>query len=89
METSRIHKPRPSRLIVVPFVWEKERRVRCFRVVDGELQATPCPEDGGIGTLIERGTKAVGIQPCGGCARRKAVLDAATPNWVRRLFGKL
>ena len=89
METPGIHKPRPFRLIVVPFVWNKERRTRCFRITDGELVATACPDDPGIGTLIERGTKAVGVQPCGGCARRKAVLDAATPNWVRRLFGKL
>jgi hypothetical protein len=32
-------------------------------------------EDVGLGDLIKRATAAVGIKPCGGCARRAATLN--------------
>ncbi len=32
-------------------------------------------EDIGLGDVIKRATSAVGIQPCGGCARRAAALN--------------
>jgi hypothetical protein len=32
-------------------------------------------EDIGVGDVIKRITSAVGIQPCGGCARRAAALN--------------
>jgi len=34
-------------------------------------------------------TKAVGVKPCGGCAKRQAALNRATPGYVRRLLGWL
>ncbi len=35
-------------------------------------------EDIGLGDVIKRATSSVGIQPCGGCARRAAALN----RWV-------
>ena len=35
-------------------------------------------EDVGLGEIIKRATSLVGIQPCGGCAERAAVLN----RWV-------
>ncbi len=32
-------------------------------------------EDVGLGDVIKRATSAAGIRPCGGCARRAAVLN--------------
>lgn len=32
-------------------------------------------DDVGFGDVIKRATTAVGIQPCGGCARRAATLN--------------
>ena len=32
-------------------------------------------DDIGAGEMIKRATSAVGIKPCGGCARRAAALD--------------
>ena len=32
-------------------------------------------EDVGLGDVIKRATSAVGIKPCGGCARRAATLN--------------
>jgi hypothetical protein len=32
-------------------------------------------EEIGIGDVIKRGTSYLGIQPCGGCARRAAALN--------------
>jgi hypothetical protein len=97
METTGNHQPRPS-LVTVIYTHEGEQRTRCFHVVDGELVSTQCRKcrtsaDGGtsrgIGTLIEAGTKAVGIQPCGNCLKRKEALNKATPGWVKRILGKL
>jgi hypothetical protein len=31
--------------------------------------------DVGLGDVIKRATSAIGIKPCGGCARRAAVLN--------------
>jgi hypothetical protein len=33
----------------------------------------------GLGTAIEKLTKAVGIKPCGGCQKRKEMLDRLVP----------
>ena len=35
-------------------------------------------EEIGLGDLIKRATSAIGVTPCGGCARRAAVLD----RWI-------
>jgi hypothetical protein len=32
-------------------------------------------EDIGLGTVVKRATTAVGIRPCGGCARRAEALN--------------
>ena len=44
---------------------------------------------GATGTAIKTATTAVGIKPCGGCERRAAQLDAATPGWVAGLLDRL
>lgn len=33
-------------------------------------------EDIGLGDVLKRATSAVGIKPCGGCARRAAALNS-------------
>jgi hypothetical protein len=43
----------------------------------------------GVGDVIATATTAVGIKPCGGCAKRKAALNQATPGWISRIFGYL
>jgi hypothetical protein len=53
-------------------IWSHEgKRVDC----------EPLP---GAGDLVASATKAVGVKPCGGCKRRQAALNAATPGWLRR-----
>lgn len=48
----------------------------------------PAPKPG-IGSTIAAATKAAGVKPCGGCAKRQAALDRATPNWIRRIARKV
>lgn len=43
----------------------------------------------GVGTVIATVTTAAGVKPCGGCKRRQAQLDKATPGWLRRFIGKV
>jgi hypothetical protein len=97
METTRDNQPRPATVTVL-YTHNGEQRTRCFHVVDGELVPAQCRKSRigaangtsrGIGTLIESGTKAVGIKPCGGCLKRKEALNAITPSWVSRILGKL
>lgn len=49
----------------------------------------PAAAEPGLGDAVAAATKAVGVRPCGGCARRQAVMNAATPGWARRLLGRL
>ena len=97
METPRDHQPPPA-TVTVFYTHNGEQQTRCFHVVDGELVPAPCRKcrtgaasgtSRGIGTLIEAGTKAVGVKPCGGCLKRKEALNAATPGWMKRILGKL
>lgn len=76
-------------MIVVPYRWNDDRRVRCFRIVDGELQPADCPQEAGLGDVVAAGTKAVGVTPCGGCKRRQEAMNKATPGWLRRVLGKI
>ena len=41
----------------------------------------------GIGDAVAGVTKAVGIKPCGGCKKRQAALNRATPGWVAKILG--
>ena len=61
-------------------------KVVSWRVEDRQAPAPPQP---GLGDAVAAATKAVGVKPCGGCARRQAVMNRATPGWVRRLLGRL
>jgi hypothetical protein len=76
--------------VTVRYRWNGENRTRCFEIRDGEPVLGKCAESRfnqsqpGLGTVIEQGTKAVGIKPCGGCLKRKEALNAATPRWLRR-----
>jgi len=40
----------------------------------------------GVGDVIATATTAVGVKPCGGCAKRKAALNKATPGWLSRIL---
>jgi len=40
-----------------------------------------------LGDAVAAATKAVGVKPCGGCAKRQAALNRATPAWARRALG--
>jgi len=54
---------------------------------DGELELVGKSEiTPGIGDVVAGATTAVGVKPCGGCAKRKAALNKATPNWVSRIL---
>lgn len=52
-----------------------------------EREGEPPPFEPGVGTVIAKVTTAAGVKPCGGCKRRQAQLDKATPRYVRRLLG--
>lgn len=47
------------------------------------------PPQPGLGDAVAAATKAVGVQPCGGCARRQQALNRATPSWARRMLARL
>lgn len=57
-----------------------------WRVEEFGQPAAPEP---GLGDAVAAATKAVGVKPCGGCARRQQALNAATPSWARRILGRL
>jgi len=40
----------------------------------------------GLGDTVAAVTTAAGIKPCGGCAKRKAALNKATPAWLSRIL---
>lgn len=60
-----------------------------FRVVASVPYSPGAPAGPGVGTVIAKVTTAAGIKPCGGCKRRQAQLDKATPGWLRRFIGKV
>lgn len=66
-----------------------EQRERCFAIVDGEPEPTPCVEAVGLGDIVAGATKAVGVNPCGGCKKRQAALNRATPSWLKRALAWL
>ena len=41
----------------------------------------------GMGDAVAAATKSVGVKPCGGCAKRQAAMNRATPAWARRALG--
>ena len=61
-------------------------KVVSWRVEDRQAPAPPQP---GLGDAVAAATKAVGVKPCGGCARRQQALNRATPSWARRILGRL
>ena len=40
----------------------------------------------GIGDTVAAVTTAAGIKPCGGCKKRQAALNRATPGWLSRIL---
>ena len=40
----------------------------------------------GMGDVVAAATTAAGIKPCGGCARRQAAMNKATPKWVTKML---
>jgi hypothetical protein len=40
----------------------------------------------GIGDTVAAVTTAAGIKPCGGCKKRQAALNKATPGWVSKIL---
>lgn len=58
------------------------------------MQREPGPQRDsrpGLGDLVAAVTGAVGIQASAGCGckGRQQALNAATPNWVRRLLARV
>ena len=50
---------------------------------DGELEFVGKSEvSPGIGDTVAAVTTAAGIKPCGGCKKRQAALNKATPGWL-------
>lgn len=55
---------------------------------DGELEFVGKSEvSPGIGDTVAAVTTAAGIKPCGGCAKRQAAMNKATPGWVGKILG--
>ena len=46
-----------------------------------------CAATGGLGERVAALTKAVGLQPCGGCQKRREALNRATVK-VKKFFKK-
>ena len=44
------------------------------------------PVKPGLGDVVAGATKSVGIKPCGGCKKRQAALNNATPGWLSRIL---
>ena len=54
---------------------------------DGELEFVGKSEvSPGIGDTVAAVTTAAGIKPCGGCKKRQAALNKATPGWLSRIL---
>lgn len=54
---------------------------------DGELEFVGKSEvTPGIGDTVAAVTTAAGIKPCGGCKKRQAALNKATPGWVAKIL---
>ena len=54
---------------------------------DGELEFVGKSEvRPGIGDTVAAVTTAAGIKPCGGCKKRQAALNKATPGWLSRIL---
>lgn len=85
--------------MTVSYGYRGEMRVRCFSVgPDGELVPEECQQaravrtsdkQPGLGDVVARATKAVGIQPCGKCRKRQESLNKATPTWASKVLGRL
>jgi hypothetical protein len=68
----------------------KERETRNGNYLDppllfgapGAAERPTAPPSLGMGDVVANVTSAVGFKPCGGCARRKAAMNKATPGWV-------
>jgi hypothetical protein len=87
-------------IININYAFGEVARTRCFEIqTDGELSPVECPSfepkqfDAivnplrvGLGDVVAGATTAVGIKPCGGCARRKAAMNKATPGWVSTIL---
>jgi hypothetical protein len=87
-------------IININYVFGESARTRCFEIkADGELSLVECPSfepkqfDAvvsplrvGLGDVIAGATTAVGIQPCGGCKKRQAALNKATPGWLSKIL---
>lgn len=54
---------------------------------NGELEFVGKSEvSPGIGDTVAAVTTAAGIKPCGGCKKRQAALNKATPGWLSRIL---
>jgi len=87
-------------IINVNYQFQDVSHTRCFEINgDGNLLPIDCPSFEppklkqqmnpllvGIGDVVATATTAVGIKPCGGCAKRKAALNKATPGWLSRIL---
>lgn len=89
MDAPSNNKPRSTVLRRIRYAHGDEQRERCFAIVDGEPEPTPCVGVVGLGDVVAGATKAVGVKPCGGCKKRQAALNRATPSWLKRALAWL
>ena len=72
----------------------QERETRNGNYIDPPLmfgepapvENTPKQRRPGLGDVVAATTKAAGIRTCGGCARRQAAMNKATPGWLSRIL---
>jgi hypothetical protein len=79
----------------ITYQFQGNLRIRCFQVVDGELEAIECPPTpvphAGLGDVVAGAAKAVGVKPSPGCGceKRRQALNRATPKVVARFLDAL
>lgn len=57
----------------------ERRHLPSFAAEHAHPELDPRSPDGGLGDAVAALTRALGIQPCGGCKQRQATLNAIFP----------
>ena len=75
-------------MIRIKYIHDGVTRMAVAQILpDGELEFVGKSEvSPGIGDTVAAVTTAAGIKPCGGCKKRQAALNRATPGWLSRIL---
>jgi hypothetical protein len=75
-------------MIRIKYIHDGVTRMAVAQILpDGELEFVGKSEvTPGIGDTVAAVTTAAGIKPCGGCKKRQAALNKATPGWLSRIL---